>query len=61
MNPYLYGTTALTADQGWVILRHPLVDLVDPSALPARSWSEAAQSGWSIPPGGLAGFCATAP
>ena len=60
MNPYLYGTTALTDDQGWVLRRHPLVQLVDASELPARSWSEAAESGWSLPPEGLAGFCGTA-
>jgi hypothetical protein len=59
MDPYLYGSTDLTDDQGWVVLRHPLVQLVDPSALPARSWGAARQSGWSIPAGGIPHFCGT--
>jgi hypothetical protein len=59
MDPYLWGSTALTADQCWVLLRHPLVQLVDPSALPARAAAPALPRPESIPPGGIAGFCAT--
>lgn len=35
MDPYAYGTTTLTAGQGSVVLRHPLVQNVDPTTLPA--------------------------
>ena len=37
MDPYLYGDTSITADQAWVLHRHPLVELIDPSQLPARA------------------------
>ena len=37
MDPYLYGDTSITDDQAWVLHRHPLVELIDPSQLPARS------------------------
>jgi len=54
MDPYLYGNTSLSADQSWVILRHPLVELVDPSTLPSAVRSRLPDA----PPGeGLSGFC----
>jgi len=37
MDPYLYGDTTITEDQAWVMHRHPLVELIDPSQLPSRA------------------------
>lgn len=59
MDPYLYGSTELTDDQRWVLLRHPLVQLVDPSVLPARAWFPPGGSDGSLPEGGIPDFCGT--
>ncbi len=57
MDPYLNNNTSLTADQRWVMLRHPLVELVPASSLPARSAEVAFDYGAGLPEGGVAGFC----
>jgi len=59
MNPYLYGSVALTEDQRWVVLRHPLVQLVDPSALPAQAWFPSGGFDHGLPEGGIPNFCGT--
>ena len=35
MDPYAYGNTMISADQRWVLLRHPMVELISASELPA--------------------------
>ena len=58
MDPYLFGDTTLTVDQRWVLHRHPLVRLVEASALPARAARGAVDGADGLPAGTPASrFC----
>ena len=59
MDPYLYGDTTLTADQSWVLLRHPLIELVPASQLPARMDVPLFDATSGLPASGYPGFCGT--
>ena len=62
MDPYLYGNTSITADQAWVLHRHPLVELIDPSQLPSRAAPMAVDGADGLQLSGpVPHFCGVAP